>query len=810
MRQFGFLLLLLSITLFAKSKTVDYTLKNNCLKCHGGIEHIRQETSKMSLAIASKAKEAGYAKNSCIVCHGGNPATRHKSKAHKGTITYFLKHEGPKEFYPAPGSSWINQNTCGMCHPNQVASQMNSLMMTEQGKIQGAMWSFGGKEGYTHVNGNYKTKNPTDIHSRLGTQKYQEYMQKLSKMEPQAFPEEMKQLPAAPTAEEVEKDPSLAVYTYLRQECLRCHTGSKGRSRRGDYRGIGCSSCHVPYSNAGLYEGDDKTISKTEAGHMLVHSIQSSRKVKVQVHDVNYSGVPTETCSTCHNRGKRIGVSYQGLMETAYEATFDADGNAQPKLHTKRYIHMKADVHFQKGMMCQDCHTSNDMHGDGFLTGANLGAVEIECQDCHGTTKKYPWELPLGYSDEFKTSPKVGEARGVAQNLATYLKQGYVPKDRGDGYIIMARGNPLPKAVKKGNKIIMHLASGKDIELKPLKLLKEQEALSKKALVAMDSITAHNDKMECYTCHATWAPQCYGCHVKIDYSEGKQNVDYVKMSHDQDIHGTTGGMRKSLKKYLVDGKVTETRSFLRWEDPMLGQNGEGRITPLVPGCQVTVTVIGKDGKALLQNHIFKVKNVEGAGEEGQNAIDMSPIQPHTIQKEARSCESCHTSKKALGLGIDGTANPSKTTIVDIMTADGKILPKQVDEQIPAIKNLKHDYSQIIDENGTQLMTVGSHFKLSQPLDKAQRDKLDRRGVCLSCHQDIPEGNLAVSAMTHIAEMAELNIDTKEHNSILNKIVNLSAWIQILGSVFVILLFMQIIYTIFIKKRSMNPRNRGWK
>ena len=789
---------------------IDYTQKNNCNNCHGSLEHIREASSGMAKAIAKKAAEAGYPKNSCIVCHGGNPATKHKNKAHKGTIKYFLEHEGPKEYYPAPASSWINQNTCGMCHKEQVASQMNSLMMTEQGKIQGAMWSFGAKEGYTHVNGTYKTANPKDIHSRLGTKKYQEYMQKLSTMEPQAFPKKMQELPAAPTADAVEKDPSLAVYTYLRQECLRCHTGSKGRSRRGDYRGIGCAACHVPYSNAGLYEGADKSINKKESGHMLVHAIQSSRKVKVAVHDLHYSGVPTETCSTCHNRGKRIGVSYQGLMETAYQATFDAEGNAQPKLHTKRYIHMKADVHFKKGMLCQDCHTSNDLHGDGFLSGANLGAVEIECQDCHGTTKKYPWELPLGYSDEFKTTPKTGEARGVASSLADYLKKGFVPKDKGDGFIIMARGNPLPKAVKKGNKIIMHLASGKDIELKPLKLLKEEEKLSKKALVAMDSIQAHTDALECYTCHATWAPQCYGCHVKIDYSGGKQSVDYVKMSHDQDIHGTTGGMRKTLKKYLVDGKVTETRSFLRWEDPMLGQNGEGRITPLVPGCQVTATVIGKDGKALIQNKIFKVPNVEGAGEEGQNAIDMSPIQPHTIQKEARSCESCHASKKALGLGIDGTEDPSQTTIVDIMTAEGKVLPHQVDEQIPAIKNLKHDYSKIIDENGTQLMTVGSHFKLSQPLDKAQRDKLDRRGVCLSCHRDIPEGNLAVSAMTHIAEMAELEIDNKEHQGILNKILNLGAYFQIIVAIIFSLLFIYILYTIFIKKRSIQSRNRGWK
>ena len=784
---------------------------NQCKVCHKGIEDIRDRESGMMKAILEVAEKAGHKGNDCIVCHGGNPKSKAKKYAHKGTVKYFKTHKGPKEYYPSPSSSWINENTCGTCHPNQVGSQMNSLMMTEGGKIQGALWSFGAKEGYQHTAANYKTKNPDDKSKRLGTDTYRKYMEKLATLEPQAFPGETHELPDAPTVEEVHKDPSLAVYTYLRQECLRCHTGSKGRSKRGDFRGTGCASCHIPYSNEGYYEGKDKTISKKKRGHLLTHQIQSSRKVKVSVNDINYSGVPVETCSTCHNRGKRIGVSYQGLMETEYQATFDEEGNGQPKLHTKRYMHMKEDIHYQKGMVCQDCHTSNDLHGDGFLSGANLAAVEVECQDCHGTTKAYPWELPIGYSDEFSTDEKTGEPRGVTQDLAEYLKQGYVPPKE-DGFILTARGNPLPKAVKKGNKIIMHLASGKDIELKPLKLLKDEERLSKKALIAMDVVEAHTSELECYTCHAAWAPQCYGCHVKIDYSKGKKNVDYLKASHDQDIHGTTGGMR-DLKKYLVPGKVTETRSYLRWEDPALAQNGEGRVSPVIPGCQTTITVIGKDGKALLQNHIYKVPNAEGAGDEGQNAIDMSPVQPHTISKESRSCESCHSSDKALGLGIGGgkfNGDATKTTIIDLMSPSGEIIPRKTDEQIPAIPNLKHDYSQFVDENGTQLMTVGHHFKLSQVLDKEQRDKLDRRGVCLSCHIDIPEANLAVSAMTHIAEMAELDIDNKEHQSIVNKILNLSAWIQIVGTIFIMLMFIYIVYTVFIKKKSINPRNKGWK
>ncbi|MBL6973170.1 MAG: cytochrome C, partial [Sulfurimonas sp.] len=539
--------------------------------------------------------------------------------------------------------------------------------------------------------------------------------------------------------------------------------------------------------------------------------IQSSRDAKVKVHDVEYSGVPVETCSTCHNRGKRIGVSYQGLMEKAYNSPYDDEGNGQPKLHTKRYMHMQSDIHFQKGMLCQDCHTSNDMHGDGFLGGANAAAVEVECQDCHGTTKAYPWELPLGLGDEFNTTQASGEARGVTSTVAEYLKKGSVSEPR-DGYLITARGNPFTHVVKDDTDIMVHLASGKDIKLTPLKKLKETDKLSPKGLLAMDSIASHTEEMECYTCHAAWAPQCYGCHVKIDYSKGKQNPDYLKASHDHDIYGKTGGM-KDMRIYLVDGAVTETRSFMRYEDPPLAQNGEGRISPTVPGCQTTITVIGKDGKALLKNHIYKVKNVEGAGEEGQNAIDMAPIQPHTISKEGRSCESCHTTPKAMGMGIGGsksTMDPSLSTITDIMTADGKVLPTIVDEQMPAIANLKYDYSKFLDENGTQLQTVGHHWTLSAPLSKEQRDKLDRSGVCFSCHMDIPKGNLAVSVMAHMADMAEVQIDNKTHKKIVNKSLNISAWIQFIVGFIAVLLLSYGIYLKFLKKHPQNPRNEGWK
>ncbi len=775
--------------------------ENNCLKCHNGIENIRDPHSKMMKEINELAEKAGYPGNSCIVCHGGNPDATTKEQAHNGTVKAFktgIEFEGkivkgPQNFYPDPGSPWINKYTCGICHEAQVKTQYRSLMFTEAGKIQGVLWGFGGLEGYMHKIGNYDVSS-LDIHEALGTETYKKYIEHLKKLNPNVYPEKMHTPRKAPTPEEVEKNPQLAAYTYLRIECQRCHTGNKGRQKRGDYRGLGCSSCHIPYSNEGFYEGNDPTIPKNKRGFLLTHQIQATRDAKVKIHGITYSGIPVETCTTCHDRGKRIGVSYEGLMETAYKSPFLDDGSDQPKLHTKHYLHLHADVHMQKGMLCQDCHTSIDVHSDGTLAGTTLAPVEIECQDCHGTPDKYPWELPLGYGDEYEEKPKTGKPRGVVKKLLDFMKQGKVyPAE--DGYLLTARGNPFGNVVRRGNKVIVHTAGGKDLELEPLKLLVKEGKLNKEAMVAMVHVKAHIDRMECYACHAKWAPQCYGCHIKIDYSKGEKHPDWIAMGHDVDEHGLTADARKVIlgddtayKKHLIDGKVEETRSYLRWEDPPLVQNGEGRISPAIPGCQTTVTVIGKDGKPLLLNHIFKIPNVEGAGKEGQLAIDIAPVQPHTITKEARRCESCHTNPKSMGYGIDegkDYADPSKPYIVDLMTADGKIIPTHYKVQINSIPNLKMDWSRFVTEDGKQLQTVGHHFKLSRPLNNEERAKLDRRGVCLSCHQEIPDKDLAVSLLTHVKQVANIKIDREKHNDILHKLVLIGAWTQVLGVVLVI-------------------------
>jgi len=385
-------------------------------------------------------------------------------------------------------------------------------------------------------------------------------------------------------------------------------------------------------------------------------------------------------------------------------------------------------------------------------------------------------------------NPAKGTLSGLSKVIPDYLKHGTV-YDHKDGYLISARGNPITNVVRVGDFIILHTAGGKDLNLKPLKSIYEDGELSEKGEVAMVTISKHLDNMECYTCHADWAPQCYGCHIKVDFTQPcKKKPDWIAMGQAHDEHGLTADVRGEYDKYLIDGEVTETRSYLRWENPPLVMNGEHRISPAIPGCQTTVTVIGQNGKPLLTNHIFKIPNVEGADEEGQLGIDISPVQPHTVSKSGRECESCHTNPQSMGYGIEGGKiydDPSQKHYVDLMDADGNVLTERGHEQMNAIPNLKMDWSRFVDEEGKQLQTVGHHFKGSRPLNNEERAALDRRGVCLSCHKTIPEGSIAIDLISHVKEVKGEKYDTDGHNNLVNKIVRTAAWAQVLAVLFIL-------------------------
>jgi len=780
-------------------------------KCHSGVEPIRAHDSGMARQIYDIGAKQGDP-NGCVVCHGGNPKEEKEAKvAHTGAPGGSLL----SEFVVHAGSVWVNEKTCGQCHQEWTYAQFRSIMQTEAGKIQGALWGWGpASTGYAKKYGNYDVDDPDGPTPIFGTPAYKDYTQALMKKFPDNFPTSLVKVPK--TDPNTLKDkPWEAIYTYLRTDCQRCHVGVKGRDKRGDFRGMGCSACHIPYNNAGLYEGGDPSVKRDESGHAMVHSIQSSRKAKVVVNGKVYSGIPHETCVSCHNRGKRIGVSYQGLMEFPYGSPFDAKGGKQPKLHTKFYQFIKDDVHHrlksregnpEGGLLCQDCHTTASMHGNGNITGTLLANVEIECSDCHGTAAYYPWELPLGWGDEFGQELDMAKPRGVAaEPLATH-KQFNTSYEAKDGYLLTARGNPFNNVVRDGDKVLVHSDSGLDFEVPALKSLAKARKWKNpaRAISAKIQASKHMETLECYGCHSAWAPQCNGCHVKVDFSGDKQATDWVASGNTHFANGHTAesmrGVAPPVAAGVASGSTSENRTYLRWEDPVLGINGEGRVSPIIPGCQQITTVIAPDGEVLVNNKIWRTAaGIEGGGEPGQRGLDMAPAAPHTVDWRARECTSCHAQAKALGYGThDGRYLKGYVDgiYVDIMNEKGELVTKTAQYQISPIPDLPMDLDNVVNRDGQQLQTVGHHWPLDGPLPQEVRDNMERQGDCLSCHQEIPEGRFVYRIISKLGDaLGMVPATDAEHQKLIGKAMFFAANLQIFGplvGIVVVLLFVVVV------------------
>jgi len=702
-------------------------------ECHGGIRDIVPRDLPMMALIKQTGSRYGDM-DGCVVCHGGNPSARKKQKAHKGIPPGLKRAPGPKAFYPDPGSIWVAQSTCGVCHAGYVYRVKRSLMNTEAGKIQGNLSTWGVDQTRKVVRGNH------DIEDRDGPvpsgtfPAYESYIKAMKQKFPDQFPDRLKQIETA-SIQEVEKNPSKAALTYQRRECQRCHLGVKGRQIRGDYRGIGCSACHMPYGTDGLYRGKDPSIPKDMPGHVKTHRIAGNRKT---------NGIPVATCQSCHNRGKRIGTSFSGVMESPFSGPFDPKGNPQPLTHDKTYTPVLEDLHHRTqsregnpdgGLLCQDCHTSMDVHGDGNIAGTTLAQVEIECTDCHGTPAHYPWELPLGHGDEFGRKLDGNPPRGLAGTRLMSGQQFGFDYASQDGYILSSRGNPLGNVVRTESRVLVHSATGKDFFVPVLKNLGKPWK-NRSAAVAMSGVPKHMDRMECYACHGVWAPQCYGCHIKMDYSAPKaRGIDWVASSNPTAEQG---------KPITIPGQISEETGYMRWEDPVLGINGEGRVSPLMPGCQVVYTVIGKNGNVLVQNR--SAKNPVEASSTGQAhipmALDMAPAQPHTASPRARSCESCHNRPKTLGLGIN--SGIFKTN--------------------PNIDGLTFDWSRIVTQAGVQLATVGTHWPASRAFNREELGRITRTGLCMGCHQFQADPDIWAKVSS------EPSLDTKAHTRLMEKMI----------------------------------------
>ncbi len=452
----------------------------------------------------------------------------------------------------------------------------------------------------------------------------------------------------------------------------------------GEFRSSGCTGCHVVYANdadplmAGQFvahgflgktaaDNPDPTIPRDEPGHPIHHQFTTR--------------IPNSQCITCHNhQGSGAVDNYAGLMwwdgETDGKSMYHADGrplagreldqahtiaNADSK-HLKfstqhrsgwsfrkvykrdlegqligrdgkvvpfddpdweqKAVHL-ADHHFSAGMHCIDCHTQQDVHGDGKLYGEMINPVEIYCTDCHGTVgerAKLVTSNPSGGNNlQLARAARGNQFRWVDAAGAEVVGRSPQAGDR-----LMQRSKLDPDKEWQVPQVA-------DVIDPNSKTYNEKAAIAKTlqkggerygdASLSPEQYAHCDQRMTCYTCHTSWAISCSGCHLA-----GKTN------------------RRKEFTHFFPEPTTVDVGYYsqgLRSDSLMLGINGTvkgNRISP-VRSASAPIATAENENRAIVTHQQATI------AASGHSGTAFSPYVPHTVSSEhGQQCTSCHVSK----------------------------------------------------------------------------------------------------------------------------------------------------------------------
>lgn len=472
---------LLVALLVAHADVAAVQATSGCLRCHAPIEPIAE--GKMNKEILRLGRRYGDPAG-CVVCHGGEPAAVDRETAHRGAPSSLADAGGPKGFYARPGDVWVADRTCGQCHEGYADRVRKSVQSTQAETVARHLcapaWQMRARrESDRKLFGRYAIVDQDGPRPVVGSAAYKKLMASAAERFPGRYP---RRLYTAPRGIEH------AVAGETGESCEACHG-------EGDRPGLGpsCSSCHIPHRRDAGYQGEDPTIDRTTPGKLLVHRIQGTGGTRVRLpsdEDRVWSGVTMDNCFQCHFDPRHIEVSVLGSIYAHYAGHQQETGGK---------------------LVCQDCHTSIEMHGDGNIAASNDAQREVNCEDCHGTTEQFPWELPLEVIGPQGTEIGASEARGLAMRPADLAGIRYRAKD---GYLLTSRGNPFGNVVKDGSKVLLHAALGPVYEVPLLKRRAMENSWRSELGRQVKSLPSAHRSMGCTDCHAEWAPPCYGCHAK--------------------------------------------------------------------------------------------------------------------------------------------------------------------------------------------------------------------------------------------------------------------------------------------------------
>jgi hypothetical protein len=619
-----------------------------CVTCHTGIE----------------LAHPGFGTTQCVVCHGGDGEAVEKKTAHvpvpaewatiRGTALPpspegFIKDFAPDQLdqLPAAYVRFINpgdiravSQTCGLCHPEHAANQLTSVMTTNAGHYYPTLLLAGLQDDRLARYGSYGAEDPDcDPDTFPGS------VCELDQIRPQdtTFLKEVAESGDLQAVREV------AYSHYLSKNCNTCHQAGYPRNDSpGLYRSSGCTSCHMVYDTDGTYKGDDPVLPRGTPTHPRTHQITTA--------------IPTEQCASCHFQGGRIGLAYQGIREGGFSAETTPE-NAEfvsstlyghaPGYYlsdedtTNAVDETPPDLHHDAGMVCVDCHTGTDVHGNGRIYSTSKQQVDIACEDCHGT---------------IDTPVHPGASGFVETAAGRPLKQLAVA---GDGTVTLT--DRMAGAVHP-------VAQVHDVVNDPARIAAHA------AMSRYESGFSHTEALTCDTCHSGWQQTCVGCHVTVDFR--LKQVDY------QTGLSSPGLTRGSRKLYSLDSLL-------------LGVRSDGRVQSVQASQQLQMLVYGssefgwEDGEVVLGATVAAADGTstdvgewrQPGGEPANNGF--TPFFQHTTSRAPRGCEACH-------LAADTEAERTRIKgVLGYGTGEYMLLGSD---------GVKVDGLQFLDANGDQITT----------------------------------------------------------------------------------------------------------
>ena len=320
-----------------------------CLTCHVGIEEIS----------ASHPVDAF----GCIICHGGERLALDKKLVHKT----LRGGRNPSDFS-------VVQQSCGQspagvaCHSgyrqrwhNMIDRSQRSLQSTAAGAIAHTRFTFGLQTSPAPIYGTRHVRDDT--------------------VAPANYPAELASL-YDKLAQDSLADKSIAMEVRFAGNCLSggCHLNTTAKSESYYYRSTGCAACHYLYTRDALYQGNDITIDKTEPGHGTVHRLTTA--------------IPYWQCNHCHNRGIYSMKQMRFIDRQDVHPDTLAFLSREKRRAKEYYIPLAQYSQCEISLDCIDCHTHNEVMGDGHIAPNKKAAVEMECQTCHGTINAPPkWTI---------------------------------------------------------------------------------------------------------------------------------------------------------------------------------------------------------------------------------------------------------------------------------------------------------------------------------------------------------------------------------------------------------------------------------